>query len=84
MKINSGANKKKSEIDAQQKEEIGEEQLRQAQKSTKEREPIIHDVSVDEQTGTLSIESVNIDKLIVKYYLIDVEILFSRSPFVKD
>jgi len=41
-------------------------------------------VSTDENTGTVSIESVNISKLVVKYYLIDAEILFSRSPFVKD
>jgi len=47
-------------------------------------EPIIHDVSMDEQTGTLTIESVNIEKLTIKYYLIDAEILFSRSPFVND
>ena len=41
-------------------------------------------MSTDENTGTVSIESVNISKLVVKYYLIDAEILFSRSPFVKD
>jgi len=32
----------------------------------------------------LKIDSVNIEKITVKYYLIDAEILFSRSPFVKD
>ena len=32
----------------------------------------------------LSVESENIEKLTLKYYLIDEEILFSRSPFVKD
>ena len=45
---------------------------------------MIHQIDIDENSGTLTISSENIDRLKVKYYLIDAEILFSRSPFVKD
>ena len=45
---------------------------------------MIHDIDLDESSGQLSVASDNIKKLTVKYYLIDAEILFSRSPFVKD
>lgn len=50
---------------------------------TAQRAPGIHELEIDEK-GTLSIDTENIDKIRVKYYLIDSEILFSRSPFVKD
>ena len=46
--------------------------------------PNVHAVEIDEQTGAIEIESANIDKFDVKYYLIDAEILFSRSPFVQN
>lgn len=44
----------------------------------------IHEVEVDEQTGALTIESSNIPRFDVKYYLIDAEIIFSSSPFVQN
>jgi hypothetical protein len=44
--------------------------------------PKIHEIKVDEKSGMLTIESENIDKLTFKYYLIDTEILFSKSPFL--
>lgn len=50
----------------------------------KTRLPNLHDVTVDDQTGALTIESANIDKFEVNFYLIDAEILFSRSPFVQN
>jgi len=34
--------------------------------------------------GALTIESVNIKTVTVKYYMIDAEILFSRAPFLKN
>lgn len=71
-------------IDVDGKEEITEEQRRQAELATKQSLPVIHEARLDENTGELSIESDNIDKLTIKYYLIDAEILFSRSPFIKD
>jgi hypothetical protein len=42
----------------------------------------IKDVKVDDASGALSIESSNISRFDVKYYLIDAEILFSRTPFL--
>ena len=50
---------------------------------TKKKTPILTEVKIDEKTGDLFIESVNIDKFTIKYYLIDAEILFSRSPFIQ-
>lgn len=44
--------------------------------------PNIHSVGVNDQTGTLTIESSNISSLDIKYYLIDAEMLFSREPFL--
>ena len=46
--------------------------------------PIIHSVAIDQISGELTIDLQNIKSLKVKYYKIDAEILFSRSPFVKD
>jgi hypothetical protein len=45
---------------------------------------LIHDIKTDSISGDLTIELENLNKIIVKYYLIDAEILFSRSPFVKE
>ena len=56
----------------------------QAQLATKKKTPIIHDIKIEAFTGELQVESDNIQKITVKYYMIDAEILFSRSPFVKD
>jgi hypothetical protein len=39
---------------------------------------------LDKNSGELDIDSVNIDQFTLKYYLIDTEILFSRSPFVQN
>lgn len=39
-------------------------------------------VEVDKKTGAVEIESENIEWVELKYYLIDAEILFSRSPFL--
>ena len=71
-------------IDAEDSEEADEEQKRQAKLATQKNTPVIHEIKVDQKTGEISVDSANIDKVTVKYYLIDAEILFSRSPFVKD
>lgn len=55
-----------------------------AQPRAKDTTPLIHKITMDQKTGQLSVSCQNIYKLTVKYYLIDAEILFSRSPFVKD
>ena len=49
----------------------------------KKKTPMIHSIKIDEK-GNMDVELENITSLTVKYYLIDAEILFSRSPFVKD
>lgn len=46
--------------------------------------PTLHDTSINEETGEITIDSVNIDSFQIKYYLIDAEILFSNSPFVEE
>ena len=56
----------------------------------RKEDPKISSIEIDEDSGQMTIESENIDKFVyyegfnVKYYLIDAEILFSQSPFVKD
>lgn len=52
-------------------------------KSSKAREPLLASTAVDEK-GSLTIETVNIKIVKVKYYMIDAEVLFSRAPFLKD
>lgn len=37
-----------------------------------------------ENESSLSIETANIKSLTAKFYIIDVEILFSRTPFLKE
>jgi len=50
----------------------------------KSKVPIVHDISINEDTGSITIDSVNIDNFQIKYYLIDAEMLFSSSPFVEE
>ena len=52
-------------------------------KASKDTEPNISSSNIDEK-GTLTIETVNIKNVFVKYYMIDAEILFSRAPFLKN
>ena len=53
-------------------------------KSSKRRNPNITSIELDKVTGALTVESVNIKKVSIKYYKINAEILFSRAPFLKD
>lgn len=46
-------------------------------------EPELNHIDLDSK-GNLTIDHTNIKELIVKYYKIDAEILFSRAPFLKD
>lgn len=52
-------------------------------KKSKNTEPVLSQTLIDDK-GTLTIESVNIKSVLVKYYMIDAEILFSRAPFLKN
>jgi hypothetical protein len=52
-------------------------------KKSKKREPNISNIDIDEN-GNLKIETVNIESLTVKYYIIDAEVMFSRAPFLQN
>ena len=51
--------------------------------SAEKSQPLVNDIKIDDN-GTITADIENIGKITVKYYLIDAEILFSRSPFVRD
>ncbi len=59
------------------------ERKQENMKQSKNKEPLLQGTTIDDK-GTLTIESVNIKIVTVKYYTIDAEILFSRAPFLKD
>ena len=40
------------------------------------------DFTIDASTKTLHIDYINVSKIKVNYYLIDLEILFSKTPFI--
>ncbi len=46
-------------------------------------EPRLNFEISDSHQGKLEIESANIKKVTLKFYIIDAEILFSRTPFIK-
>lgn len=50
----------------------------------KDKVPVVNDISINQDTGNITIDSVSIDTFQVKYYPIDAEILFSSSPFVEE
>lgn len=52
-------------------------------KKSKSKEQVLSQTLIDEQ-GALTIETVNIQTVTVKYYMIDAEMLFSRAPFLKN
>jgi hypothetical protein len=64
---------KPDEIDG----EVTEEQKRIMLAASRSKNPQIKEIDLDEKTGTLKIESENLNQVTVKYYLIDTEILFS-------
>lgn len=53
-------------------------------KSMKQREPAVTSIELNEKTGTLTLESVNVRHVEIKYYMINAELMFSRAPFLKD
>lgn len=53
-------------------------------KASKRRDPAVTSIEMDPSTGALTIESVNIKQISIKYYIINAEVLFSRAPFLKD
>ena len=69
------------EVDADQEEEVTEEQKKDILEKSKLKNPTIYSAKMVK--GSLLVEVHKIPKLFVKYYPIDAEILFSRSPFVQ-
>jgi hypothetical protein len=61
-----------------------QDQQKKNKKESKKRDPNITSIELEQNTGTLTIESVNIKQIQIKYYIINAEILFSRAPFLKD
>lgn len=59
------------------------EKKQENMKNSKSKEPNLSNIQIDEE-GTISIETVNIRQVVVKYYMIDAEVLFSRAPFLKN
>ena len=50
-------------------------------RKAKKNEPNINNFSFDSD-GTLTLETINIKTITMKYYLIDAELLFSKSPIL--
>lgn len=46
-------------------------------------QPLVNNLKIDED-GSVVADIDNLKAISVKYYTIDAEILFSRSPFVRD
>jgi hypothetical protein len=64
-------------------EGLSEEQRKQKYKKQIKKEPsLTFDISEKEQ-GALEVEASNVKSITVKFYIIDAEILFSRTPFLK-
>ena len=59
------------------------EKRKENKKKSQKREPNLNSVEVL-PNGTLKIESVNIKEVVVKYYNINAELMFTRAPFIKD
>lgn len=67
---------------ALQEAKIKEQRKANLKKSVK-RAANLSSIEIDAD-GTVKIESVNIREVLVKYYIINAELLFSRQPFLKD
>lgn len=70
----------KAEVEAFDSDDEKDKKVESAKKQTKQ----IHEIKINKSTGLIDIESENLEAFVIKYYLIDAEILFSRSPFIQD
>jgi hypothetical protein len=62
-------------------EDISEEQKKANYQKSIKKEPTL-DLNIKEQS--LLVYGSNMKKVTIKFYIIDVEILFSRTPFLKE
>ena len=69
-------------------QEIDEENLSEEQKRMKKKQSIAKEPRLEPEVSgekqRIAIEVANIKKIAIKFYIIDAEILFSRTPFLKD
>jgi hypothetical protein len=73
----------KQSIDGVDVASMTEEQKRLKLKQSMKKEPRLTFEISETDKGILEIESANIKNISVKFYIIDAEILFSRTPFLK-
>lgn len=71
------------QVDCVEEDIAIKEQRKDNLKKAKSRDPALNQVTI-EKDGTIKIETVNIRSVQAKYYIINAELLFSRSPFLKD
>ena len=64
-------------------ENLTEEQKKQKYKQSIKKEPRLSCEISETEKGVLEVEAANIKQVTVKFYIIDAEILFSRTPFLK-
>eukprot|EP00347_Sterkiella_histriomuscorum_P022623 403337784 len=64
-------------------ENMSDEQKKQKMKQSIAKEPRL-DVDVSGEKQKISLEVANIKQIAIKFYIIDAEILFSRTPFLKE
>ena len=59
------------------------EMRKENKKKSVKREPNLNSVEVD-ANGSIKLETVNVREVVVKYYNINAELMFTRAPFIKD
>ena len=64
-------------------ENLTEEQKKLKYKKSIKMEPRLGFEVSEKEQGVLEVEAANIKKICLKFYIIDAEILFSRTPFLK-
>ncbi len=70
---------------AQMKEDVKLDNFEDTEQERKRKQVRMEpqmDFTVDTQTKSVLIDYINIAKVRVNYYLIDLEILFSKTPFI--
>ena len=63
-------------------EKLSEEAKKKNYSKIKNKEPILE--CKVENGDVISVDSCNIKAVVLKFYIIDVEIMFSRTPFLKE
>ncbi len=64
-------------------EGMSEEKRKQKYKKQIKKEPMVTFEISEKEQGVIEVEVANVKSITVKFYIIDAEILFSRTPFIK-